>query len=69
MRDEDLQRFITDWGALLLECREAPDRRILESLVRTQIRRHAWMKQHMYEYRRMKISGPNRPMIGSDSAF
>eukprot|EP00959_Pyramimonas_sp_CCMP1952_P400819 8398841-Pyramimonas_sp.AAC.1 len=32
MRDEDLQRFITDWDALLLECREVPDPKTLESL-------------------------------------
>eukprot|EP00959_Pyramimonas_sp_CCMP1952_P434576 9099707-Pyramimonas_sp.AAC.1 len=31
MRYDDLQRFITDWDALLLECREAPDPKILES--------------------------------------
>eukprot|EP00959_Pyramimonas_sp_CCMP1952_P263360 5507254-Pyramimonas_sp.AAC.1 len=31
MKDEDLQRLITDWGASLLECREAPDPKILES--------------------------------------
>eukprot|EP00959_Pyramimonas_sp_CCMP1952_P436705 9144210-Pyramimonas_sp.AAC.1 len=50
MIDEGLQRFITDWDALLLlDCREAPDPKILESLVRTQIRRHAWMKQDVYE--------------------
>eukprot|EP00959_Pyramimonas_sp_CCMP1952_P244836 5117649-Pyramimonas_sp.AAC.1 len=48
MRGEDLQRFITDWDAVLLECREAPDPKILESLFRTHIRRHAWMKQDMY---------------------
>eukprot|EP00959_Pyramimonas_sp_CCMP1952_P278383 5820035-Pyramimonas_sp.AAC.1 len=59
MRDDDLQRFITDWGALLLECREAPDPKILESLFRIQIRRHIWMKQDMYEYQRMKMSDPN----------
>ena len=35
MRDEGLQRFITDWDALLLDCREAPDPTILESLFRT----------------------------------
>eukprot|EP00959_Pyramimonas_sp_CCMP1952_P395048 8277141-Pyramimonas_sp.AAC.1 len=45
MRDDDLQRFITDWGALLLDCREAPDPKILELMFRTQVRRHAWMKQ------------------------
>eukprot|EP00959_Pyramimonas_sp_CCMP1952_P111826 2338969-Pyramimonas_sp.AAC.1 len=31
MRDADFQRFNTDWNALLLECREAPDPKILES--------------------------------------
>eukprot|EP00959_Pyramimonas_sp_CCMP1952_P088177 1844765-Pyramimonas_sp.AAC.1 len=60
MRDEYLQRFITDWDAFLLECREAPHPKILESLFRTQIRRHAWMKQDMCECQRMKTSGPNR---------
>eukprot|EP00959_Pyramimonas_sp_CCMP1952_P264817 5536970-Pyramimonas_sp.AAC.1 len=60
MRDEVSQRFITDWDALLLYCREAPDPKILEPLYRTQIRRHAWMKQDMCEYQRMKISDPNR---------
>eukprot|EP00959_Pyramimonas_sp_CCMP1952_P075441 1576667-Pyramimonas_sp.AAC.1 len=60
MRDDCLQRFITGWDALLLECREAPDPKILESLFRTQVRRHARMKQDMYEYQRMKISDPNR---------
>eukprot|EP00959_Pyramimonas_sp_CCMP1952_P011000 230374-Pyramimonas_sp.AAC.1 len=34
MRDEDLQRFITGWDALLLDFREAPDHNILESLFR-----------------------------------
>eukprot|EP00959_Pyramimonas_sp_CCMP1952_P249949 5225264-Pyramimonas_sp.AAC.1 len=63
MRDEDLQRFITDWDALPLDWRETPDPQILESLFRTQIRRHAWMKQDMYEYQRMKISGPNRTYV------
>eukprot|EP00959_Pyramimonas_sp_CCMP1952_P192404 4023176-Pyramimonas_sp.AAC.1 len=60
MRNEDLQRFITDWDALLLERREAPDPKVLESLFRPQIRRHAWVKQDMYEYQRMKINDPNR---------
>eukprot|EP00959_Pyramimonas_sp_CCMP1952_P147710 3090941-Pyramimonas_sp.AAC.1 len=60
MGDEDLQRFTTDWGALLLECRDVPDPKILESLFRTQIRRHVWMKQDMYEYQRMRVSDPNR---------
>eukprot|EP00959_Pyramimonas_sp_CCMP1952_P032094 673675-Pyramimonas_sp.AAC.1 len=59
MRGEDLPRFTTDWDALLLDCKEAPNPTILESLFRTQIRRHAWMKQDMYEYQRMKISDPN----------
>eukprot|EP00959_Pyramimonas_sp_CCMP1952_P252970 5284620-Pyramimonas_sp.AAC.1 len=59
MRDDDLQRFITGWDALLLECREAPAQRSW-NLFRTQNRRHAWMKQDMYEYQRMKTSDPNR---------
>eukprot|EP00959_Pyramimonas_sp_CCMP1952_P369033 7729767-Pyramimonas_sp.AAC.1 len=52
MRDEDLQRFNTEWDALLLDCREAPDHNILEYLSRIQIRRRAWMKPEMYEYQR-----------------
>eukprot|EP00959_Pyramimonas_sp_CCMP1952_P117409 2454317-Pyramimonas_sp.AAC.1 len=31
MRDDDLQRFIEDWGNLLSECRCPPDTKILES--------------------------------------
>eukprot|EP00959_Pyramimonas_sp_CCMP1952_P229537 4799168-Pyramimonas_sp.AAC.1 len=31
MRCDGLQRFVTDRGAFLLDCREAPDPKILES--------------------------------------
>eukprot|EP00959_Pyramimonas_sp_CCMP1952_P156532 3273597-Pyramimonas_sp.AAC.1 len=60
MRDADLQRFITDWGALLLECRERHPTQRSWNLFRTQICRHAWMEPDMYECQRMKISDPNR---------
>eukprot|EP00959_Pyramimonas_sp_CCMP1952_P028858 605468-Pyramimonas_sp.AAC.1 len=50
MRDDDLQRFIVDWGNLCLECREPPDAEILESLFRAQIRRHYLTKQDMHDY-------------------
>ena len=36
MRDEDLKRFLTDWGNLLLDMRQVPEDRILESLFRVQ---------------------------------
>ena len=59
MRDDDLARFLAEWDNLLLDLHEPPSTKILESLFRSQIQRHPWMKMDMAEYNRFPPSHPN----------
>ena len=52
MHDDNLHKFIIDWDSLLLKVSKLPSPEILESLFRTQIQRHPWMKDDMNIYNR-----------------
>ena len=59
MRDDDLKRFLVGRDNLPLEMRGPSDTKILESVLRNQVRRHPLMKDGIRDCGRVEPEGPN----------